>query len=468
MKPGMTRKVETVAQRDSGVKIPEQPVVEMIYDRQGMGIAPKFNGQTLVLVGNGPSAKEHADWIDRAGPVVRVQGFPVGEAGHRWDVWAGSFGTAAIDNVREFKMTQHRLPDVVWALGTNTRKFELEGLNVGRFLVPFPPEARGRLEKHCPNPTSGFLALEAALRSEPDELIVVGFDATAVDEPGWKHWDTEEGFWGWWPEKANPALAHHLGREKQLMEHWLKTREFCGMRFPKTKPRWWRMKSRGQGGDLAGKRVCIVGNGPSAVEHAERIDREFDVVIRINAFPVGEAGSKWDAWFCTFSGIGGDYVRENRMDKHPTRPSWIWMPGTLGPELIPFEADRVDLMPPTRIQQLWRLFNKWTKVPKGRHPQTGKVRPIQCTSGMIVLDMALDMEPSELTLVGFDAVSQDEPGWKHYGKKPCAWHPERPSKSGGKHDYRLEKELVQKWVEERIFFDRLYPHTKPQWWRLKG
>jgi len=457
-------RVQTVEEREKGLPMPPLPEpVEGAVD-----MTPNFARETVCLVGNGPSSPQHGDWIDKCDAVVRIQGFPRGEAGNKWDVWAGAFGQAAIDNIVEFGTDREPYPRVIWAVGQNTIKADRRGLTEGRLVYRLADQHRERVSKYCPNPTSGMLALEATLRSGPADLVIVGFDAFGVkDRSSWKHWDTKQGFWGWWPEKAEPQIAHHLGLEKELIMHWLRTREFCGAHFPETRPRWWRMNGVKQPGVLAGKKVCIVGNGPSAVQNAERIDKEFDLVVRINAFCVGEAGHKWDIYYSAFQGIGGEHAKKSGLYDHPSRPRWVWMHRSVGAKMIPFPVDRVDYVEPPRSRQICYAFDKWSKVPKGRHPVTNKVRPIQPTSGMFVLDMALAMQPAELTLVGFDATEQHKPGWKHYGSNPAPWYPERQSASGGKHDYVLEKKLIQEWVDTRCFFKTPYPHTKPNWIRLK-
>jgi len=468
MKEGL-RRVESVEQREKGISVVPVHVPE-IGSAEALDMQPSFERKTVCLVGNGPSSPQHGKWIDQCDAVIRIQGFPRGESGNKWDVWAGSFGQAAIDNIVEFKTDKEPYPRIIWAIGQNTNKADNRGFTLDRCVYPLAAEHRARVGKYCPNPTSGMLAIEAALRSSPADLVLVGFDASGVKEPGWKHWDTGQGFWGWWPEKAEKSIAHNLGLEKKLIEHWLKSQVFCGVKFPHTRPRWWKMldtKGVKQPGTFAGKKVCIVGNGPSAVQNADRIDREFDIVIRINAFCVGEAGHKWDIYYSAFQGIGGEHAEKTGLYNHPTRPKWIWMHRSIGADKIPFPVARVDFVEPARSRMICHAFDKWSKVPKGRHPDTNKLRPIQPTSGMFAVDLALAMQPAELTLVGFDAVTQNAPGWKHYGTNPAPWYPERQSKSGGKHDYVLEKQLLEEWMKTRSFFKTPYPHTEPKWIKLK-
>lgn len=54
--------------------------------------------------------------------------------------------------------------------------------------------------------------------------------------------------------------------------------------------------------DFTGRRVIVVGNGPSAAENGELID-SYDIVLRVQASPIDpKVGLKWDVWFASFSG----------------------------------------------------------------------------------------------------------------------------------------------------------------------
>lgn len=217
---------------------------------------------------------------------------------------------------------------------------------------------------------------------------------------------------------------------------------------------------------LLGKTVVVVGNGPSAPQYADAIDA-CEVVVRCNAFPPDEAGKKWDVWYSAFFGLGLDHQKVLKMFDHPNRAKWIWMPGSIDPKACPFHPERFSFISRQRIGEIALLTNKLSKVPRGHHPQTGKIRPIQPTSGMFAIDMALTMQPKTLIIVGFDAKSFGAPGWSHYGSHPAPWAPERPSASGGKHDYELQTAMQEKWLATREFYGRKYPDTEPQWWRLK-
>lgn len=465
-------RVESLEEREKGIKLgPEEgeSVVVTPTVPEEYGVLPKLVGQTLVLVGNGPSSPENKEFIDRIDMVARVQGFPMGDAGTKWNIWAGCFGLAAISNIKKFK--NHKAPNrprILWCAGDNRRRADKLGITDGAVVSMLPGNVRERVKQAvgC-DPTSGFMAIEMALRAEPRELVLVGYDATTKEKPGWDHWKSEQGFPPVQTDKPIiPGTGHNMAAEKALLEHWVKTREFCGQKFPKTRPRWWRMKEVGQLGALAGKRVCMVGNGPSAVQYAREID-ECDVVVRINAFPVGEAGHKWDAYFSSFAGVGRAYCEKHGLYNHPTRPDWVWCMEHLQTSQIPYKPSRISRLSTDRINWIGTVTNRTSKIERGINPRNGRPKPISATSGIFAIDLALGMSPAELILVGFDAFKVDEPGWEHYGSKPCAWHPELVSPSGGKHDYVAEKLLVKRWFDTREFYGSFYPHTKPVWWRLK-
>lgn len=212
--------------------------------------------------------------------------------------------------------------------------------------------------------------------------------------------------------------------------------------------------------------MILVGNGPSAPQYAAEIDQG-DVVARINAFPIGEAGTKWDAWYSAFCGFGGEHAKKIGMYDHPSKPSWVWMPETIPLSNCPFKTSKVTTISRQRIAEICALTNRLSKVPRGRHPVTGKIRPIQPTSGILALDVALSLKPKKLVIVGFDARNAQSPGWMHYGSTPAPWSPEKPSPSGGKHDYELQTRMQEEWLKTRRFYGKHYPDTEPVWWRLK-
>lgn len=214
------------------------------------------------------------------------------------------------------------------------------------------------------------------------------------------------------------------------------------------------------------KIMVLVGNGPSAIQYAFEIDAG-DIVVRINAFPIGEAGKKWDAWYSAFCGFGGEHAKKIGMYSHPSRPSWIWMPATVPVSNCPFKYSKVSIIGTQRIKQIANLTNQLSRIPRGRHPVTGRIRPIQPTAGMLALDLALSLGPKMLVIVGFDAKNPSSPGWSHYGSTPAPWSPEKPSPSGGKHDYELQTRMQEEWVHSRKFYGKHYPYTEPVWWRLK-
>ena len=215
----------------------------------------------MCIVGNGPSAKEYAREIDTCDFVVRMNAWPPGMFGKKWDVWASSFSPWSH---MQPEAIRYKLFDIMpknlqtWFIGSPQSKWGYVKYKKGSKTVTFSPPGWkprampcssigpdiGRWIKSYINtlgnsrrfgPSTGLQVLGYALTRQPDELVLVGFDATAEGKPGWG--DA-------WNPRFGPAasVGHSFATEKRAIQEWLKTRRFCGRAFPKTRPLWWRLK----------------------------------------------------------------------------------------------------------------------------------------------------------------------------------------------------------------------------------
>lgn len=133
-------------------------------------------------------------------------------------------------------------------------------------------------------------------------------------------------------------------------------------------------------------RLCVVGNGPSAPKHAESIDK-CDVVVRVNSWPCDTAGRKWTVWASAFyPSIGQFAMGMHKLSPRIPKVSELWIFGEQ-PILdgLPLRADvKRDHMPAVRRAELEELLG---------------ARP---TGGFMAVIKALEREPTELCLTGFD------------------------------------------------------------------
>lgn len=195
-----------------------------------------------VLVGNGPSAPQHAARIDQCDRVIRLGVFPPGIAGNRWDVWASSFTVIKCTEAARIGM-------VPWP-ADGPQPIDVSGIPAGEiWVLADRPERRiahtegkkiGVYGKGCRKPlkhilrvepSEGLVALAIALAEKPEELAIVGFDATTKREPGWGY-----------PEGVDVAWApgHDFVHEKLMLTEWLDSGKFLGRFWPATKTRiWW-------------------------------------------------------------------------------------------------------------------------------------------------------------------------------------------------------------------------------------
>jgi len=202
------------------------------------------------VVGNGPSAIEHADRIDRCDVVIRCNAFPLdGRAGDRWHVWASYFDATICMCAVRAGLVSH-VPSVLWFTLPGNRTPAPDWRAVKGFAGPnrevlqVPRETwdlesaklTAANDRKWVSPTTGFTAVHMALERAPAELVIVGFDATEPGKPGWGEWSDAQPRW------PGPPKDHDLAAEKELLARWAEERVFCGLPFPKTRPTWLKLK----------------------------------------------------------------------------------------------------------------------------------------------------------------------------------------------------------------------------------
>ncbi len=190
----------------------------------------------MALVGNGPSSKRYGSEIDDYDKVVRINAFPYGDAGKKWDVWASDFYAGMISISQRLGLMKYtHLPREIWKMG---KLFDFQRAFKNRHpdVVVITSECdRTILEKYIgARPTGGFAALQMALETKPDELGIFGFDASTPDAEGWGHW------WGEDWNDGRTLAVHKLDREKAAIAEWCDSRMFCGIEYKDTAPAWWR------------------------------------------------------------------------------------------------------------------------------------------------------------------------------------------------------------------------------------
>jgi len=206
------------------------------------------------LVGSGPGAPRFAREIDACDVVIRINCWPRGEAGDKWDVWASPFQDYMVEGVLR-EVGSERVPGELWftipeglpdpcADGRSwgrARKLAADADNCQVLRVaPELYSAVGRAvsdeARRAAAPTTGFVALRMALEQGPDELVLAGFDSAV---------SSDRGRWGpWYGQRMYSArwfsVHHDFPAEDRLIERWLRSREFCGHTFAVTRPVWLR------------------------------------------------------------------------------------------------------------------------------------------------------------------------------------------------------------------------------------
>jgi len=156
------------------------------------------------VVGNGPSAARRGAEVDACDFVVRCTWFPLmfpdGGAGRRLDAWAwfgstlqsGRMGGAPEGGYEVwFTLPLSRCSVVAKGhAGDLVNAVRLAGARPISVVTEerWDLEARGLSalsERPWCAPTTGLTAVDMALARSPDELLLVGFDATVPGRPGW-------------------------------------------------------------------------------------------------------------------------------------------------------------------------------------------------------------------------------------------------------------------------------------------
>jgi len=207
----------------------------------------------MCLVGNGHSGLQYTEQIDACDSVVRLGAFPYGVSGKKWDIWFSSWHPNVQKRMRMLKLdTEDARPKELWGVA----RCRLSGISLapkGAAVKTIPIALQNSLINHLRSKsklvqqagiTSGLIAIAMALQHKPDELCLVGFDATVPKEPGWgypaPYLVTEFTFAD---AKGRPYRhPHDLPCEKKIIADWVKTRKFCGIEYPNTHPEWWRLK----------------------------------------------------------------------------------------------------------------------------------------------------------------------------------------------------------------------------------
>jgi len=216
-------------------------------------------------------------------------------------------------------------------------------------------------------------------------------------------------------------------------------------------------------------RMCIVGNGPSAREYRKEIDK-CDFVVRLNAFPPGKFGRKWNAWassFSPWSHMQPEAIRYKLFDLMPKNLQ-VWVigspPAKWGYAQYRAGNKSIKLSPPGWTPMTFSARNVGVEIGRwtGAYIRTvDRSRRFSPSTGFQVLAYALTLQPKELIVVGFDAIAEGQPGWGD------AWNPRfGPAASVG-HNFPVEKRVMQEWLKTRSFCGRSFRRTKPTWWRLK-
>jgi len=221
-----TFKVKTVEERESGVVTETRPAPGGGQPHPEVASAPALPSvSSVAVVGNGPSAAGRGAEIDACGFVVRCnwwqEAFPKGEAGTK------------VDAVCIWPKAWTDRPDHRWFDGELWMSTPRGGARVPTWhrAVRWIPEHRyyrlhealvllhrARTESTACWPSTGLVALYMAMMLKAPRLLLVGFDATRIDAPGWGEFS-----------KVNPWLdvqGHDFCAEKLLIAELL--REYNG------------------------------------------------------------------------------------------------------------------------------------------------------------------------------------------------------------------------------------------------
>ncbi len=196
---------------------------------------------------------------------------------------------------------------------------------------------------------------------------------------------------------------------------------------------------------MSGKRVAVVGNGPSAGKYGREID-DADFVVRCSWFTVvgaEGAGEKLDAWAWL-----GHHLFMDEMKSPPSGEYECWATLPLSRCNPPHKEHCGNVL----NVLAWagrRVVRQTTEEDWAAQAAAIQSAP---STGFTAVDMAISSVPNitKLVLYGFDATVPDSPGWND-ARPYCQWPPECP------HDFAAEKRELAKmahgyWLGEPIDF----------------
>lgn len=187
-------------------------------------------------------------------------------------------------------------------------------------------------------------------------------------------------------------------------------------------------------------RVCVVGNGPSANGRGAHIDG-YDFVVRCNRFKQAFVGDSAGRKLSAFAWAG--LKRWNKIVPPGKFEMWITCPEAWhkGKErLTNARAICKKRKLKLRVIDLHR-YMEVRRALEALSPKTGKFPP---TTGLLAVDMALAAGAKELLIVGFDATTPEEPGWR-YG------NPKLHYATGPGHDFSAEKQMLDTLCSEQTW-----------------
>jgi hypothetical protein len=172
--------------------------------------------------------------------------------------------------------------------------------------------------------------------------------------------------------------------------------------------------------------VAVVGNGPSASGRGGEIDA-CDFVVRCNwfwrYFPGWSSGRKLSA-LCIYPEILSQVLAE------APKGDWeLWFSTPNAPKRVPRPARPIGRGAYETLYRRLKSLGRPNRSASNCWP----------TTGLVALSMALSMEPEQVYLVGFDALTPQQPGWGDNGVSF------RPRIS---HNYLAEKDLIRVMLEQ--------------------
>jgi len=197
-------------------------------------------------------------------------------------------------------------------------------------------------------------------------------------------------------------------------------------------------------------KIAVIGNGPSANGQGKHIDA-CDMVVRAgqytHAFPRNEAGKKTTAWCWPGFAKMNKYVPQGKMEH------WFSVP-------VAWDKKKSRLTNARMMAKCRK--SKLVENPMGhylalRHAlellseRRGLFPP---TTGIIAIQMAMDFQPDQLLLAGFDVTKKDT--------KECHYADGRVWKFGPGHDLLAEKKLLAR-LQDKGKWLGLEVKTKVTW-----